>query len=89
MRARASAHRQLVTEISGRGLAHPGNAEVFADGGRCLKIEIVERNNAVDPSSLREVAHCENRVLKVPLLVDVRHVKEFVNALAWPIGRAH
>ena len=54
-----------------------------------LKMKVGVADDKANMQALREVAHCENRVLKVPLLVDVRHVEDFVNTLARPVSGSH
>src|SRR5450759_1433623 len=70
------------------GLAHPRQAQVLAQGSGRFDIEIVERHDAVDDASARQIAHRLDDVRAVPLVVLVGHVKDLVDALQRPFGLA-
>ena len=78
------AHGQLVAKISGRAVAHAGHAQVLAQGGRRLHVEVVQRNDAVDLLGARHVADAQQHVFHLPLLLHVRDVEGLVDALLWP-----
>jgi hypothetical protein len=50
------AHGELVTEIAGGGLAHARDAQVLAQHGRDLEVEVVEGDDAVEDARARQVA---------------------------------
>src|ERR1017187_2858404 len=70
------------------GLAHPRQAQMLAQGGGQLDVEIVERHDAVDDASARQIAHRLDDVVAVPSMVLVGHVKDLVDALHGPLGLA-
>jgi len=86
---RARAHCQLVAEVARRRLSHSRNSHVFAQSRSSLEIEIVQRHDAIDAAIARQMTHRQNRVVQVPLLVYVRHVEDFVDALRRPVRGFH
>src|ERR1019366_3006716 len=80
------AHGELVAEMAHGGLAHPGQAQMLAQGGSQFDVEIVERHDAVDDASARQIAHRLDDVLTVPSMVLVGHVKDLVDALHGPFS---
>ena len=52
---RPVAHRQFVAEAAGRRLPHAGHAQVLAQHGGHLDVEIVERDDAVQAFGARQV----------------------------------
>src|SRR5208283_1807485 len=54
---------------------------------RCLlQIEVVQRNNAVDPGGSAQVANRQQGVMEIPLVTDIRHVEDLVDARGGPFG---
>src|SRR2546429_3174911 len=84
--AGAQTHRQFVAEVACACLAHARNSQVFAQGRRSFKIEIVERNDAVNRLCACQEADASDNVVALPFLVDVRNQKNLVNAFTRPVG---
>ena len=78
------AHRELVAEVARRRLAHAGHAQMFAQRRRLFEVEVVQRHDAIDQLAPREVAHTDQQVLELPLLLHVRHEEHLGDALARP-----
>ena len=70
--------------MAGGRLAHPGHAEVLAQGRGLLQIEIVQRHDAIDDLAARQVADAGEQVVELPLHVHVGHVKRLGDGLARP-----
>ena len=81
--ARADAHRQLVAEVAGGRLAHAGHAQVLAQQGRGLDVEVVERDDAVERPRARQMADAFQQILPRDV---ARDVKGLVDRLARPVG---
>jgi hypothetical protein len=81
--ARLHTHRQLVAEVARRRAAHAGNAQMLAQVGDCLHVEVVEGDDAVEPARARQITH---GIGDVGLLeeVDKGHRKELVDSVARP-----
>ena len=63
--------RQLVAEVARGGFAHPRHAQVLAQHGRRLHVEIVQRDDAVEVLGAGNVAHALHQVLAANLPRDV------------------
>ena len=83
--ARLDAHGELVSEVARRCVAHAWDAQVLAEGGARLDVEVVERDDAVDLARAREEADAAHEVFE---LVVGGQVEELVHVLAWPVGVA-
>ena len=81
---RADAHRQLVAEIPRGRLAHAGDAQVLAQEGRGLDVEVVEGDDAIEAFGAGQVADALDEVVGRRALA---HVEDVVDGLARPVGR--
>jgi hypothetical protein len=85
-RRRPPSHRQLVAEESRLRLTHSGQSQVLTQRCCLLEIEVIEWYDAIDSTGASDMADAEQHVLGIPLLADVRHVEDFVDAFARPLG---
>src|SRR2546428_12556989 len=58
------AHGQLVAKIPDGGEAHAGNAEMLAEGGDILHVELIERDDAIDGMGSCRVTYGMNQALQ-------------------------
>ena len=74
-------HRELVAEVARCRLAHPADAQMLANQGSGLDVEIIEGDDAVDGFLAGEVRD----TLEEGGPVDVaRHVERLIDGLVWP-----
>ena len=76
------AHRQFVAKIAHCGQTHAGDAQVFANCRHIFHVEFIQRDDSVDFSRARCVAH---RVQKFWERQIFGHEKHFIDRFARPV----
>ena len=79
----ANTHGQLVAEVACERFAHSGQTHVLAQQCSHLKIELVERDDAVEPVLSREIADGVQNLHRSKVL---RHGDELGDGLTRPVG---
>ena len=51
-----------------------------------FEVKIVQRHQAINLLRARQIGHRIERVLPIPLLVDVGHVEDLVDGFGGPVG---
>ena len=85
-RLRLHPHGEFVAKVARGGFAHAGNAQMLAQKRGEFEVKIVQRHQAIDLLRARQIGDGVERMLPIPLLVDVGHVEDFVDGFGGPAG---